>query len=814
MSRKYFFVEGSSSPSTDTNQKKPKKSLAKCKVCKNTFERGQLRIARLVPNPFRKDGANADRMKLWYHVDCIFGSFQRARASTIKIADPVADVEGWNNISEQDKALIAEKVAEVLRNSSSGAAKPKKKNKASVSTTIYPFSDQDPTLFNTFCTLCACLEAEPKYKKKSEVISSYLFKIRRTATATLVVRMLLPKTANVNRIYNLKSVSLLKIFSKIFTTTRPSIDFLKEEFKRIGDVSIVIGDTYVGEHVSSSIGDSSSGSRLSAKSSISLAEMDDMLFELSGKSKEKEQLKITKKILDKLRSREEVINFIRLVVGDLRIKAGAKHVLDGVGVGAYDAFCTSRDINEAVSVGRQPSSSATTAPRVFVPVMPMLAQSCKSSAAAVEKVGRGDGRQRLLYSEIKYDGERVQVHKKENRFAFFSRALKPVAEHKVEDMKEYVMDAFPEADSIILDTEVLMVCKKTGKPLPFGTLGKKKREGVADSANNCLFVFDVLLYNGEDMLKKPLSVRRALLESVIIEQKNRVVLSELKKIENGKEELDGMLQRVLESGLEGLMVKDVGGQYEPDKRHWLKIKKDYLNEGAMADTADLVVLGAWYGKGKKGGLLSTFLMGCLDKRTGEWKTVTKAHTGLDDATLERLQDEMKVIMVKSGEERRSFKLVKSSAMKPDYIVKDPKKAPVWELTGAEFTKDVTGGGGGGRNGTTNHTANGISVRFPRITRERGDKNWETATSMEELEKLYEASVRSVVSNTIPAATKPSEVAAETGTGAEASTSGQREQVMTKMKRVREQEGEEEETALLQPKKSVWIGRWIGRINKI
>ena len=31
-----------------------------------------------------------------------------------------------------------------------------------------------------------------------------------------------------------------------------------------------------------------------------------------------------------------------------------------------------------------------------------------------------------------------------------------------------------------------------------------------------------------------------------------------------------------------------------------QMKKDYLEEGAMADTADLVVLGAYYGTGSKG----------------------------------------------------------------------------------------------------------------------------------------------------------------------------------------------------------------------
>jgi DNA ligase-3 len=63
------------------------------------------------------------------------------------------------------------------------------------------------------------------------------------------------------------------------------------------------------------------------------------------------------------------------------------------------------------------------------------------------------------------------------------------------------------------------------------------------------------------------------------------------------------------------VLKDLKSQYEPGKRHWLKVKKDYLNEGAMADSADLVVLGAWYGSGNKGGLMSIFLMGCYDEDT-------------------------------------------------------------------------------------------------------------------------------------------------------------------------------------------------------
>jgi DNA ligase-3 len=81
------------------------------------------------------------------------------------------------------------------------------------------------------------------------------------------------------------------------------------------------------------------------------------------------------------------------------------------------------------------------------------------------------------------------------------------------------------------------------------------------------------------------------------------------------------------SGLEGLVLKDKQSVYEPNARHWLKIKKDYLH--GMADSADLLVLGAYFGTGNKGGLLSVFLMGCYDETSKKYKTVCKV-VGLFD----------------------------------------------------------------------------------------------------------------------------------------------------------------------------------------
>lgn len=188
-----------------------------------------------------------------------------------------------------------------------------------------------------------------------------------------------------------------------------------------------------------------------------------------------------------------------------------------------------------------------------------------------------------------------------------------------------------------------------------------------------------------------------------------------------------MTAQVLKAGLEGLVLKNTNGLYQPGKRGWLKVKKDYLCEGQMADTADLVVLGGWFGTGKKGGMLSIFLMGCYDTRGKLWKTVTKVHSGLDDKEMEDLQDELKDLMERADADTPPCWLNCKKALIPDFIAKDPNVMPVWEITGAEFSKSDA------------HTASGISIRFPRITRIRRDKSTKEATNLKELEKLCQTS---------------------------------------------------------------------------
>lgn len=207
-------------------------------------------------------------------------------------------------------------------------------------------------------------------------------------------------------------------------------------------------------------------------------------------------------------------------------------------------------------------------------------------------------------------------------------------------------------------------------------------------------------------------------------------LSESKFLKT-KKELALMTASVLQANLEGVVLKSPTGTYQPGKRNWLKVKKDYLFGGKMADTADLVVLGSWYGSGKKGGMLSIFLMGCYDARDRLWKTVTKVHSGLDDATNNEIHEELIKLTERADPNKIPDWLLCKKALIPDVLAKEPKKMPVWEITGAEFTHSEA------------HTAAGISIRFPRITRLRSDKSAENANDLEHLEQLYASSKQSV-----------------------------------------------------------------------
>ncbi|KAK1158406.1 DNA ligase 3-like isoform X1 [Acipenser oxyrinchus oxyrinchus] len=728
-----------------------KRGTAGCKKCKDKIMKGLVRIGKVVPNPFTESGGD---MKEWYHVKCIFEKFEKARATTKKIED-ITDLEGWEELQDEEKELINKHISDLA---AKAAASPKKKVQAKLSpggqltspstqltspsprkfsgfsaTKPGPSSPApatqgsklsaqycDPThkdcLFREFRKLCAMVADKPSYNVKTQIIQDFL---KRGSAGDgfhgdlfLTVKLLLPGV--IKSVYNLNDKQIVKLFSRIFNCNQEEMIRDLEQ----GDVSETIRMFFEG----------STSFPPPSKSLLTIQEVDAFLERLSQLTKEDEQQKELEDISRKCTA-NDLKCIIRLIKHDLKMNSGAKHVLDAVDPNAYDAFKASRNLGDVVDrvLRNQHEAASNSGPRktlsveasLMTPVQPMLAEACKSIEYAMKKCPNG------MYSEIKYDGERVQVHKNGDHFSYFSRSLKPVLPHKVAHFKEFIPQAFPGGNSIILDAEVLLIDTNTSKPLPFGSLGVHKKAAFQD-AKVCLFVFDCIFFNGVSLMDRPLRERKKFLHENMVEIPNRILFSEMKHVTRAADLAD-MITRVIREGLEGLVLKDVKGLYEPGKRHWLKVKKDYLNEGAMADTADLVVLGAFYGTGSKGGMMSVFLMGCYDPASQMWCTVTKCAGGHDDATLARLQSELDMVKISKEPSKIPGWLKINKNYYPDFVARDPKKAAVWEITGAEFSKAEA------------HTADGISIRFPRCTRIRDDKDWQSATNLPQLRELFRLS---------------------------------------------------------------------------
>ncbi|GAB1605965.1 DNA ligase 3 [Argonauta hians] len=734
-----------------------KMGTSSCKKCKTKIEKAALRIGKVVPNPFTDDGGE---MKQWYHPSCIFETFLRARPTT-KIIEETEDMEGFQDLRSEDKDVVINLLKDFYNNPqnkrkkpsgssssstpstpSSSSKKEEKKKASEVKSSKPPppssssssssntnnsggeggeskkgsssSSSSKDDAFRCFRQLCAKIAEENTHLGKTQLVAHMLNKGSSgdgfTGDTYLWLKLLLPGV--VKLVYNLNSKQLVKLFSQIFGG---SLEEMVEDLNQ-GDVAETIRIFY----------ETSKKLVPQKKSTITLQEVDQLLTDLSKLTKEDDQQRVLNKITKRCTG-NDLKMVIRLIKHDLRINAGAKHILDGLDPNAYAAFQASRSLQDVVDrvlqnrrdnkSGLEKKLSVRTS--LMTPVLPMLAEPCRSIEMAMKKCPEG------FYAEIKYDGERVQVHKDGTDFRYFSRSLKPVLPHKVSHFKDYIPKAFPTGNNLILDAEVLLIDNATSTPLPFGTLGVHKKAAFKD-ANVCLFVFDCLFLNGENLMEYSIKKRRKILEANMVEIQNHVMFSQTQFITEPKD-LGALMTKVFREGLEGLVLKHITSIYEPGKRHWLKVKKDYLQEGSMADSADLVVLGAYYGTGNKGGLMSVFLTGVYDPATKKWCTVSKVGNGFDDQTLDQLQTELKMIRInKNVDKVPSWLNIKKNVV-PDFIVEDPRQAPVWEITGAEFSKAEI------------HTANGISIRFPRLTKMRHEKNWETATDLPRLKELYKAS---------------------------------------------------------------------------
>ncbi|AEO69451.1 uncharacterized protein THITE_43396 [Thermothielavioides terrestris NRRL 8126] len=388
--------------------------------------------------------------------------------------------------------------------------------------------------------------------------------------------------------------------------------------------------------------------------------------------------------------------------------------------------------------------------RPGVPLKPMLAKPTK---AITEVLDRFEGQ--TFTCEYKYDGERAQIHyvakdtdeelsqsasgasKEVGRgvAAIFSRNSEDLSKKYPDVLAKLPTWVKEDTKSFVLDCESVAWDVKEKKVLPFQQLMTRKKKDVKVEdvkVKVCVFAFDLLYLNGKPVVEKPLRERRELLHQAFQPVEGEFAFATFM---NGQEldEIQSFLDESVKASCEGLMVKMLDGEesgYEPSKRsrNWLKIKKDYLS--GVGDSLDLVVLGAYYGKGKRTSVYGAFLLACYNPGTDTYETVCNIGTGFSEAVLEELHDSLSQIVIDRPKPFYSHSSV--GQHQPD-VWFEPRY--VWEVRTADLTLSPRYKAGM-KEGVDPSGEKGISLRFPRFIKVRDDKKPDEATTSRQVAEMY------------------------------------------------------------------------------
>ena len=355
------------------------------------------------------------------------------------------------------------------------------------------------------------------------------------------------------------------------------------------------------------------------------------------------------------------------------------------------------------------------------PIKVMLAERLPSIPEVVEKMG-GE-----CAIEYKYDGIRAQVHIGKDSVRIFSRRLEDLTGN-FPDIAQSLKEHF-KGEEAIIEGECVAVDAETGFMQSFQEVTHRRRKhGMDDAVKRYpvrIFMFDMLYVNGKDMTLVPYLQRREAIKEWF-DISDNIQMSNMKVV-HSVEEAEEFFDDAIGARCEGMMAKSISDEsiYRAGSRGflWIKYKKDY--HANLTDSFDLVVVGAFYGMGKRAGRYGALLMASYDPETERYGTVCKLGTGFDDAFLDNMPNLLDKYKVNSKPASVDAKMI------PD-VWFDP--AVVLEVVGAEISVSPI------------HTAAmdvvkegaGIGIRFPRFTgRVRTDKSPEQSTSVMEITEMYE-----------------------------------------------------------------------------
>ncbi len=419
---------------------------------------------------------------------------------------------------------------------------------------------------------------------------------------------------------------------------------------------------------------------------------------------------------------------LKILLGTLRLGIADNTILDALSIAYTDskknriilenAYNISSDLGKVAQIISKNGINGINRFRIsiFNPIRPMLADRIKDEIILLEKTKK-------ISAEYKLDGERVQIHLKNNTVVLFSRSLENITKYYPE-----IRERAPKninSNEVILEAEIVAINENTGKFLPFQELMHRRRKYNIDAAISkypiTINFFDILYMDGKDCTDYRYYKRRKILEETIIENEFMKIIP-MKMIEN-KLELNDFLEDSINDGCEGLMLKIIDSKYRAGTRgsSWIKLKREYKNK--LGDSLDLVIVGAFFGKGRRTGRYGTLLLSTYDNENDMFPTICKVGSGFTDNNLDQF-----------------YQLLSNKiSLKKNFRVDSSIEANVWfdpdlviEVVASEITLSPLH-----KTAKSKIKSSGLALRFPKFTGKiRTDKTPESASTVNEIISLY------------------------------------------------------------------------------
>jgi DNA ligase-1 len=511
------------------------------------------------------------------------------------------------------------------------------------------------------------------------------------------------------------------IFRSVAQACDVAHDEVQASFRTLGDAGLVAS-----EFAQRCLGGESRGGGLS------LHEVYSRLMEITqavGAGSQERKVSLLAELLKEL-SPLEAKHVTRIVVGRLRVGVGDPTLMEALS----SAKVGDKSLRPPIERAYNLTSDLGLVARTFYssgvegleklhvnvgnPVRMALAERANSAEEIIARLGK-------CAIEPKFDGFRMQIHKDGSEVSIFSRGL------------ENLSGMFPEvvaavnkqmaAHTAIMEGEALAYDPESGVYQPFQVTSQRRRihniEEMSESHPLRLMAFDLLLLDERDLTRAPYTERReALINAINPHTGHGGIMPSDCLVSDDPEAIVMFYEESLTEGLEGIMAKRLDGTYEAGKRgfNWIKMKRSYQSQ--LRDTVDCVIVGYYYGKGQRAKWgLGSLLVALYDKENDTFPTVTRVASGLSNEAWQEMYRRLKGDEIAHADPRVKY------VLQPDVWV---VPRIVLELQADEVSRSQMHAAGKVENGP------GYALRFPRIVRERTDREPEDATSVDEIIKLH------------------------------------------------------------------------------